>query len=209
MSVAAAIHEAGGGDAVIRQRNLEASAAAQLDGVDVEGRPIDVPRVWLDDLVLAPPQLRAIEHLLAAVRNRGLIMNRWGVGGPRTEDTGVAALLHGPPGTGKTLCAEALAGELNRPLRVARAPALLSKWVGDTERNLATLFREARARRAVVLLDEADSLVGTRSEATASRHDRSMTNVLLDLIASYPGLVILATNLPLSLIHISEPTRPY
>ncbi len=195
-AVAAAVHEAPGDDARILHRHLEAGAGAQLSQVDAEGRPVVVPEARLDDLVLAAPQRRAVEQLLAAVRSRRLILQRWRVGGPRTEQTGVAALLHGPPGTGKTLCAEALAGELNRPLRVARAPTLLSKWVGDTERNLEDLFKAARAMRAVVLLDEADSLLGRRDAPGTSRHDQSMTNVLLDLIDQYPGLVLLATNLP-------------
>ena len=196
MSVAAAVHGAGDAEPEITHAHLEAAAAAQLSQVDAEGRPVTVPEARLCDLVLAPPQWRAVEQLLAAVQNRRMVLQQWGVGGPRVEQTGVAALFHGPPGTGKTLCAEALAGELNRPLRVARAPALLSKWVGDTERNLEQLFRDARGQRAVILLDEADSLLGRRDSPGASRHDQSMTNVLLDLIDQYPGLVLLATNLP-------------
>ena len=198
-AVAAAVYEAGGDHAVLTHAHLERGAADQLLQVDAEGRPVKVPEARLDDLVLSPSARRAVDQLLDTVRSRRLVLQRWRVGGPRTEQTGVAALLHGPPGTGKTLCAEALAGELNRPLRVAHAPALLSKWVGDTERNLEALFREARAQRAVLLLDEADSLVGRRDAPGAMRHEQSMTNVLLDLIDRYPGLVLVATNLPANL----------
>lgn len=197
-AVASAVHEAGSTETLLTQAHLERGAADQLSQVDAEGRPVVVPEVRLDDLVLTAAQRRSVEQLLDTVRSRRMVLQRWGVGGPLTEQTGVAALLHGPPGTGKTLCAEALAGELNRPLRVAHAPALRSKWVGDTERNLDTLFREARAQHAVLLLDEADTLLARR-DAAAHAHDRSMTNVLLDLVDRYPGLVMLATNLPTDL----------
>lgn len=198
-AVASAVHEAGSADTQLTQAHLERGAAEQLSQVDAEGRPVKVPEARLDDLVLTDRLRRSVERLLDTVRSRRLVLQRWRVGGPRTEQTGVAALLHGPPGTGKTLCAEALAGELNRPLRVAHAPALRSKWVGDTERNLDRLFKEARAQHAVLLLDEADTLLGRRDDAHAHPHDRSMTNVLLDLIDRYPGLVLLATNLPTDL----------
>ncbi len=194
-AVAAAVHGAEDGEAEITMAHLEAAAEAQVPRLDAQGEPVAVPAARLRDVVLDEEPLAAVQALLSAVRTRALIQQRWGVGGPRTEHTGVAALLHGPPGTGKTLCAEALAGELGRPLRVGRAPALLSKWVGETERNLAQLFRQAQAERAVVLLDEADSLMGRR-DTTEARHDLSMTNVLLDLVERYPGLVLLATNLP-------------
>ena len=194
-AVAAAVHD--GGDAPrIRQDHLEDAAEAQLPRMDADGEPVTVPTARLRDVVLRPKARRAIDDLLSTVRHRPLVLERWSIGGPRTDAQGVAALFHGPPGTGKTLCAEALAGELNRPLRVGRAPSLLSKWVGETERNLDALFRRARAERAVLLLDEADSLVGRRGNSGTSRHDLSMTNVLLDRIERHPGLVLLATNLP-------------
>jgi len=195
-AVASAVHEAGDAEPVITMRHLEDAAAAQLPRVDERGEPLEVPEIRLVDVVLPPAQAREVGALLAAVRGRPEAMRRLGVGGPRRDRTGVAALFWGPPGTGKTLCAEALAGELNRPLAVARATSMLSMWVGQTERNLENLFEQAREQRAVVLIDEADSLLAPRAAPGAARHDVSMVNALLDLVERYPGLVVLATNAP-------------
>jgi SpoVK/Ycf46/Vps4 family AAA+-type ATPase len=108
----------------------------------------------------------------------------------------VAALFYGEPGTGKTLTAEAIAGELNRPLLVASIPAVLSKWVGQTESNLARLFERAQKQEAVLFLDEADSLLMERGAGRASRHDDAAVNVLLELIERHDGVTLLATNRP-------------
>ena len=193
-AVAAAVHEATDSEPVITMRHVEEAATAQLPRVQDSQEPLAVPDVRLADVVLAPTQQRRIGEILSAVRRRPDVIRRLGVGGPRRNQTGVPALFFGPPGTGKTLCAEALAGELNRPLAIARAPSLLSKWVGQTERNLEAFFQQARDNRAVVLIDEADSLLARRDQPGAARHDVSMVNVLLDLVERYPGLVVLATN---------------
>jgi SpoVK/Ycf46/Vps4 family AAA+-type ATPase len=195
-AVAAAVHEAGESEPRIELRHLEEAAAAQLPRVDERGEPLEVPPIRLSNVVLAPAQAGQVDQLLAAVRGRPEAMRQLGVGGPRRDQTGVAALFHGPPGTGKTLCAEALAGELNRPLAVARATSMLSKWIGQTERNLQGLFEQAGTQRAVVLIDEADSLLAPRDAPGTARHDVSMVNALLDLVERYPGLVVLATNAP-------------
>ena len=195
-AVAAAVHEAAETEPVITMQHIEAAATAQLPRVDGPGEMCEVPQLRLSDVVLATGQRRRVDELLQAVRRRPDVIRRLGVGGPRKGRTGVAALFHGPPGTGKTLCAEALAGELNRPLATARAPALLSKWVGQTERNLEVFFRDARDQHAVVLIDEAESLLARRDDHGMARHDVSMVNVLLDLVERYPGLVVLATNAP-------------
>ncbi len=196
-AVAASVHENAGEKTRLTMRHFEEAAEGQLPRQDAEGRPVKVPAERLGDLVLSTQATRDVRQVLSAVRNRAMIRQVWGVGGnARSEETGVAALLQGPPGTGKTLCAHALAGELGRPLLLGRAPALLSKWVGESERNLETLFTTGKASRAVILLDEADGLLTSRQTDARSRHDLSLVNTLLDLIERYPGLVLLATNLP-------------
>ncbi len=105
-------------------------------------------------------------------------------------------MFHGPPGTGKTLCAEAIAGELGRPLRRVTVPRVLSKWVGDTERSLGEEFSRAVQSDAVLLLDEIDALLMARGTGRASRHDDSIVNALLDLLDRHDGVVILCTNRP-------------
>ena len=164
--------------------------------MDERGEPLEVPPIRLSDVVLAPAQAGQVDQLLAAVRGRPEAMRQLGVGGPRRDQTGVAALFHGPPGTGKTLCAEAIACELNQPLQVVAIPAVVSKWVGQTEQNLARLFNEARTSNAVLFLDEADTLLMERGEGRASRHDDSVVNTLLTLVERHDGVVLLATNLP-------------
>ena len=178
----------------ITHAHLEKAAQEQLQRFDADGEPLVVPTERLADLVLPSSVKAQVDQLLSSVRSAPTVLRRWGVGGPG-GNLGVAALLHGLPGTGKTLCAKALAGELNRPLKVVRASGLLSKWVGDSERNLQAAFDRARADQAVLLVDEADSLLLDRAHA-GQRHELSLVNTLLDLVENHPGLVLLATNLP-------------
>ena len=194
VAVAGAVHE-GGKEARIRHRHLADAAREQLCR-PVEDEPdVVVPRVQLSDVVLPQPLTDLVRELIGAARNRRTVLERWGIGAHLTYGKGVSALFHGPPGTGKTLCAEAVACELSRPLLSAAIPALLSKWVGQTESNLQDLFRRARAQQAVLFLDEADSLLGERGSGRASRHDDSSVNTLLTLIERQDGVVLLATNL--------------
>ena len=195
MAVAEAVHTNGTGPC-ITMAHLEKAALDQLR------RPLDadsalaMPRVRLDDVIL-PDRLRTqLVEFIAAARNRRTVLERWGIGSHLTYGKGVSALFHGPPGTGKTLCAEAIACELNQPLQVVAIPAVVSKWVGETEQALARLFHQSRAAGSVLFLDEADTLLMERGEGRASRHDDSVVNTLLTLIERHDGVVLLATNLP-------------
>ena len=189
-AVAASVHD--GDEAHLTMAHLSSAAKEQCRPVNTAGEPVEVPSCRLNDLVISPTQLDSVQLLLTAVRHRPTLISRWKLGGPR-KHSGIAALFHGPPGTGKTLCAEALAGELNRPLKRVRTSSLLSKWIGQSERNLEAIFVDARAENAVILIDEADGLLGARCQQD-NRHDRKLVNLLLDLVERYPGLVILATN---------------
>ena len=194
MAVAEEVH-ANGESPSITMAHLEQAARDQLRRPLDEDSPLVMPRVRLRDVVLSE-QLRAqIDELIAASRNRRTVLERWGIGAHLTYGTGISALFHGPPGTGKTLCAEAIAGEMNQPLQVVAIPAVVSKWVGQTEQNLARIFKQARSANAVLFLDEADTLLMERGEGRASRHDDSIVNTLLTLIERHDGVVLLATNL--------------
>jgi SpoVK/Ycf46/Vps4 family AAA+-type ATPase len=196
VAVADAVHAEGLPQ--ITMAMLERAARDQLQRPGEERHDLVQPKVRLTDLVL-PDELRAqVAELVNAARNRRTVLERWGIGMHLTAGKGVAALLHGAPGTGKTLCAEAIAEELCRPLLVAQLPALLSKWLGGTERNLDNLFRDARATGAVLLLDECDALLGDRDTAS-HRHEVSTVNVLLQLIERHHGTVLLASNRPAKL----------
>ena len=193
-AVAEAVH--GNGQVpTITMAHLEEAARAQMQRPRDDDDDLVRPVVRLEDVVIDSATQDQVTELIAAARNRRTVLERWGIGAHLTYGKGVSALLYGDPGTGKTLCAEAVAGELGRPLLTAAVPALVSKWVGETEKNLDYLFRRARSQDAVIFLDEADSLLMERGEGRASRHDDSAVNVLLKLIERHTGVVLLATNL--------------
>ena len=199
-SVAEAVQTGGKRPKVTMAHLMKAAQAQAVRPLDTQNGdcPI-VPKACLADVML-PEALRGqVEELVDAARCRRTVLDRWGVGRHLSYGKGVSALFHGDPGTGKTLCAEAVAGELNRPLLLASIPGLLSKWVGQSEQNVQRLFARARTLGAVLFLDEADSLLTQResgSGSSGSRHDASMVNVLLTELERHDGIVLLATNLP-------------
>jgi SpoVK/Ycf46/Vps4 family AAA+-type ATPase len=195
MAVAEAVHT-NGDSPIITMAHLEKAARDQLRRPLDADSPLVMPKVRLSDVILSDHLRSQIKEVISAARNRRTVLERWGIGAHLTYGKGVSALFYGPPGTGKTLCAEAIACELNQPLQVVAIPAVVSKWVGQTEQNLARLFSEARTGNAVLFLDEADTLLMERGEGRASRHDDSVVNTLLTLIERHDGVVLLATNLP-------------
>jgi SpoVK/Ycf46/Vps4 family AAA+-type ATPase len=115
----------------------------------------------------------------------------------RFGSAGITALFAGPPGTGKTLAAEVIAGEIGLDLMVVDLSLLVSKWVGETEKNLDAVFTEAGASHCVLFFDEADTLFGRRGEVSrgADRYANLEVGYLLQRLDRYDGLVVLATNL--------------
>ena len=137
------------------------------------------PRATWDDLVLPAAQLRVLREVAVHVRRRATVYERWGFGARGARGLGIAALFAGPSGTGKTLAAEVLAGDLRLDLYRIDLAAVVSKYVGETEKNLRRVFDAAEAGGAVLLFDEADALFGKRSEVrtptTATPTSRSAT----------------------------------
>ena len=138
-----------------------------------------------------------IRSLIASVRNRRLIFEEWGFGARITKGRGICALFRGDSGTGKTLSAEIIANELGMTLYRVRIPAIISKYVGETEKNLEKCFREAAASGALLLFDEADSIFSKRTEVKDSndRYSNMEVNLLLQEVERFEGVVILTTNL--------------
>ncbi len=192
MAVADAVHT-NQQPRVVTMAALEQAARDQMLRPGQEESELLRPKSQLKDVILSAALHEQVLELIDAARHRRTLLEKWGIGSHLSGGKGVAALLSGPPGTGKTLCAEAIAAELNRPLMVAQVPALLSKWIGETEKNLAWQFKEAKNHGAVLLLDEADGLLGNRDGLT-HKHDISVVNVLLQLIERHEGVVLLATN---------------
>ena len=152
-------------------------------------------RVGWDDLVLPPGQLEQLHALVAAARNRA-VLDEWGFGDRHSRGLGTTALFAGPSGTGKTLAAEVIAHELGVDLFHVDLSQVVSKYIGETEKNLRRVFDAAEDGGAVLLFDEADALFGKRTEVTDS-HDRYANlevGYLLQRMEPFRGLAILTTN---------------
>src|SRR3954471_10753261 len=156
------------------------------------------PRRTFDDVVLPPSTLRALNHALALVRKHDLIFHQWGLAERHSTGLGLAFHFAGPPGTGKTICAEALAYALGKRLLVVRYSELESRWVGQTAKHVASVFRSAERQDAVLFFDEADAIAGRRFTSMNAAYEReanAVVNVLLHELETFPGVVIFATNL--------------
>ena len=155
------------------------------------------PKSGWDDIVLPETVLAQLEALAAQVSQRYRVYEEWGFGRRMNRGSGVSALFAGPSGTGKTLAAEVIAGSLDLDLYRIDLAGVVSKYIGETEKNLRRIFDAAERSGAILLFDEADALFGKRSEVKDS-HDR-YANIevayLLQRMEEYRGLAILATNM--------------
>ncbi|HEX3092828.1 MAG TPA: AAA family ATPase [Candidatus Angelobacter sp.] len=149
------------------------------------------------DIVLPPDRMSQLREICNAMEYRSLVYDQWGFDGKLSLGKGLSLLFTGPSGTGKTMGAEILAGELGLDLYKIDLSTVVSKYIGETEKNLARIFTEAATSNAILFFDEADALFGKRSEVRDS-HDRYANveiNYLLQRMEEYEGTVILATNL--------------
>jgi len=156
---------------------------------------IEPAAAW-DDLVLPGPQLEMLREIALHVRHRATVYERWGFAGKGSRGLGISALFAGPSGTGKTMAAEVLANELRLDLYRIDLSSVVSKYIGETEKNLRRVFDAAEEGGAILLFDEADALFGKRSEVKDS-HDRYANieiSYLLQRMEAYRGLAILTTN---------------
>ena len=152
------------------------------------------PRFTMNDIVLADTTREGLLDALTELRHKGLMYRRWGLRKVMKKTKGLSLLFAGPPGTGKTMAAEAIASELHRPIHVVNYAQLENMWVGETEKNIEHVFRSALEGGAVLFFDEADAVFQRRGFMATPWMNRDV-NVLLSQIESYPGVVILATNL--------------
>ena len=177
-----------GGDIPAAVRRL---AAGHIDANAARLRPT---RTW-DDIVLDAERMSQLREVAVRCRHRETVFGQWGFSSQ--PSTGVAALFAGPSGTGKTLAAEVIAGELGVDLYKIDLANIVSKYIGETEKNLGRVFDAAEASNVTLFFDEADALLGKRSEVSDA-HDR-YANIevayLLQRLERYEGLVVMATNL--------------
>jgi AAA+ superfamily predicted ATPase len=149
-----------------------------------------------DDIVLREDIIDRIIELLSVVQYEKVVMDQWGFSRRFSYGRGLSALFSGAPGTGKTMIAGLIAKELGLELFRVDLSRVVSKWVGETEKNLGLAFDEAKNARAILLFDEADSLFGKRTEVRSSndRYANLETNYLLQRIEAFEGIVLLTTN---------------
>ena len=150
-----------------------------------------------DDLVLPDSQKEILANIVTHVRHRTTVLDAWGFARQGSRGLGISALFAGASGTGKTMSAEVLAGALELDLYRIDLSAVVSKYIGETEKNLRRIFDAADSGGVILLFDEADALFGKRSEVKDS-HDRYANievSYLLQRMESYRGLAILTTNM--------------
>ena len=177
-------------DLMALARNISSS---QLSGL---ARKIPARYNW-SDIVLPTDQISLLQEIISTVRGRSTVLEEWGLGKKLASSYGVSILFAGPPGTGKTMAAQIIASELGLDLYKIDLSTIVSKYIGETEKNLEHIFSEAESSNAILFFDEADALFGKRSEVRDS-HDRYANveiSYLLQRMEAYDGVTILATNL--------------
>jgi hypothetical protein len=160
-----------------------------------------LPAASWDDLVLPATARSTLQEIAAHVRQRTKVYSQWGFASKGGRGLGISALFAGMSGTGKTMSAEVLAGELQLDLYRIDLSSVVSKYIGETEKNLRRVFDAAEGGATILLFDEADAIFGKRSDVKDS-HDRYANmevSYLLQRMESYQGLAILTTNLKDSL----------
>jgi SpoVK/Ycf46/Vps4 family AAA+-type ATPase len=185
----------GRGSAELRAAHLVRGArAASRTRLGELARRLAGRRDW-NDLILPETQLAELRSISAYLRHRDLVLGDWGYG-EVVASQGLKVLFAGPSGTGKTLAAQVVAGDLGVDVFRVDLATVVSKYIGETERNLDRIFAAAEGSNAILFFDEADALFGKRSEVKDA-HDR-YANIevayLLQRMESYAGAVVLATN---------------
>jgi ATPase family associated with various cellular activities (AAA)/Winged helix domain, variant len=197
--IRASVYEAldSGGDSETLHRALwqagRSQARARLEGLAQRIQPV---AQW-DDLVLPPAEKAMLQEISSHVKHRAKVYESWGFGGTSRRGLGISAMFAGSSGTGKTMAAEVLANTLLLDLYRIDLSSVISKYIGETEKNLRRVFDAAEEGGAILFFDEADALFGKRSEVKDS-HDRYANievNYLLQRMESYRGLAVLATNM--------------
>ena len=157
---------------------------------------IEAKATW-NDLILPEQPKLILKEMIAYLSQRSVVYEKWGFGGKNNRGLGTCALFAGVPGTGKTMAAEVIARELNLDVYKIDLSATVSKYIGETEKNLAKLFDAAEVGGVILLFDEGDALFGKRSEVKDSkdRYANMEISYLLQRLEDYNGLSIITTNI--------------
>jgi hypothetical protein len=185
------------GDTDLSRALWSAARTQARPDLDVLATRVATDATW-DSLVLPEPQKLMLHDLVAHVRHAHRVHEEWGFARANAGGQGVTAMFHGPSGVGKTLAARVIATELDLDLYRVDLAQTVSKYIGETEKNLARIFDAADAGAAVLVFDEADAIFGKRSEVKDANDRFANIEVayLLQRLEHYRGLAILTTNLP-------------
>ena len=180
----------------IARRLRQIAIDQRSDALPPTVRSIATRFAW-DDLVLADPAKAELRSIATHFTLSASVLDRWGFVDRLTYGRGVSALFSGASGTGKTMAAQVLARELGVELLLVDLSKTVSKYLGETEKNIDTAFRVAERRGALLLFDEADALFGKRSEVKDAhdRHANVEVAYLLQRMEAFEGIAILTTNL--------------
>lgn len=197
---AAALGRVRGGTAPVMRDVIDGVRAVIAERLGRLAMRVETHEAWTD-LVLQQDTLDQIRALIGRVRHAHQVLDTWGMRGKLARGTGVAALFSGPPGTGKTMVAGIIARELDLELYQVDLSKVVSKWVGETEKQLAQIFDAAEAGHALLLFDEADALFAKRTEVRAAvdRYANLEVNYLLQRVEAFGGVTILTTNMDTSI----------
>jgi hypothetical protein len=182
--------------APVRDRLWDACLANTRPRLDMLAQRLEPKATW-NDIVLPEPETNLLRQIAAQVAQRSQVYQAWGFAEKMSRGFGISALFAGDSGVGKTMAAEVIANELRLNLYRIDLSAVVSKYIGETEKNLRRLFDAAEDGGAILFFDEADALFGRRSEVKDS-HDRYANieiNYLLQRMEAFRGLAILATNM--------------
>ena len=204
----------------LTQDNLSSSATCQLGKIKENGRSdrrrirftssrdadnsdtselLDscIPSVCMNDVVLPGKVMQQVQDIIAAANKKDTVFDEWGFGSRIKAGQSISAIFQGESGTGKTLTAEVIAGELNMKLSTVQTSSLISKWLGESEKNIASVFRKIDDK-SVLFFDEADSIFTSRIDDGESHAEfvNRRISCLLKEIELFSGVILLATNFP-------------
>lgn len=180
----------------VYQRDLEKAASEQIVGrlsmSDFDKKV--VPTCGLDSIVVTEAIHDSLKDIINFSKAQNVLMGQWGFAKKHNTNRGISVLLTGDSGCGKTLTASVIGYELGKPLKMVNAAELMSKWVGETAKNIEAVFASAKNEDAVLVFDEAEGIFGAR-DSDASRHDTVNVGVLLQHIENFKGICVVITNL--------------
>lgn len=188
-----------------QQRNEKVISSELITGECYEvieqnmgNKAIKVPAVYhMDDLILPPKQKQQLADACNQVKYKHKVYEEWGFQKKISYGKGVSMAFIGPPGTGKTMAAQVIARELGMELYKVELSGVVSKYVGETEKNLDEIFEQAKKSQVILFFDEADALFSKRSEGkeTTDKYSNMEAAFLLQKMEAYDGITVLATNL--------------